>query len=79
MNADIAPVYLHNGSAKRCSMGGRAIYTPRCPPGHSGVTVAEQAQVDRTNGDIGKRRQQLNAIRNTEEPLEDNGTSANIV
>ena len=62
----ISPHCLRNNFAKRCLMNGMDIYTLSRILGHSSVTVTEQAYLDLTDEDLGKRYQHyspLNAMR----------------
>ena len=66
LNESISPHCLRNNFAKRCLMNGMDIYTLSRILGHSSVTVTEQAYLDLTDEDIGKRYQHyspMNAIR----------------
>ena len=51
----ITPHCLRNNFAKRCLMNGMDIFTLSKILGHSSVTVTEQAYLDLTDDDIGKR------------------------
>lgn len=53
----LSPHCLRNNFAKRCLMNGMDIYTLSKILGHSSVTVTEQAYLDLTDEDIGKRYQ----------------------
>lgn len=53
----ISPHCLRNNFAKRCLMNGMDIYTLSRLLGHSSVTVTEQAYLDLTEEDIGRRYQ----------------------
>lgn len=53
----ISPHCLRNNFAKRCLMNGMDIYTLSRLLGHSSVTVTEQAHLDLTEEDIGRRYQ----------------------
>lgn len=66
LNESISPHCLRNNFAKRCLMNGMDIYTLSRILGHSSVTVTEQAYLDLTDEDLGKRYQHyspMNAIR----------------
>lgn len=54
---DITPHCLRNNFAKRCLINGMDIYTLSRILGHSSVTVTEEAYLDLTDEDIGKRYQ----------------------
>ena len=57
LNDSLSPHCLRNNFAKRCLMNGMDIYTLSKILGHSSVTVTEQAYLDLTDEDIGKRYQ----------------------
>lgn len=57
LNEKLSPHCLRNNFAKRCLMNGMDIYTLSKILGHSSVTVTEQAYLDLTDDDIGKRYQ----------------------
>ena len=58
----ISPHCLRNNFAKRCLMNGMDIYTLSRLLGHSSVTVTEQAYLDLTDEDIGKRYQHYSPV-----------------
>ncbi len=58
----ISPHCLRNNFAKRCLMNGMDIYTLSKILGHSSVTVTEQAYLDLTDEDIGKRYQHFSPV-----------------
>ena len=62
LNEDISPHCLRNNFAKRCLMSGMDIYTLSKILGHSSVTVTEQAYLDLTDEDIGKRYQHYSPV-----------------
>ena len=62
INETITPHCLRNNFAKRCLMNGMDIYTLSKILGHSSVTVTEQAYLDLTDEDIGKRYQHYSPI-----------------
>ena len=53
----LSPHCLSNNFAKRCLMNGMDIYTLSKILGHSSVTVTEQAYLDLTDEDLGRRYQ----------------------
>jgi len=57
LKESITPHCLRNNYAKRCLMNGMDIYTLSRILGHSSVTVTEQAYLDLTDEDLGKRYQ----------------------
>ncbi len=57
LNESITPHCLRNNFAKRCLMSGMDIYTLSKILGHSSVTVTEEAYLDLSEEDIGKRYQ----------------------
>ena len=57
LSETITPHCLRNNFAKRCLMNGMDIYTLSRLLGHSSVTVTEQAHLDLTEEDIGRRYQ----------------------
>ena len=57
LNDGITPHCLRNNFAKRCLMNGMDIYTLSRILGHSSVAVTEQAYLDLTDEDLGKRYQ----------------------
>ena len=62
INENITPHCLRNNFAKRCLMNGMDIYTLSKILGHSSVTVTEQAYLDLTDDDIGKRYQNFSPV-----------------
>lgn len=62
INDKISPHCLRNNFAKRCLMNGMDIYTLSKILGHSSVTVTEQAYLDLTDEDIGKRYQHFSPL-----------------
>ena len=58
----VSPHCLRNNFAKRCLMNGMDIYTLSKILGHSSVTVTEQAYLDLTDSDIGKRYRNYSPI-----------------
>lgn len=58
----ITPHCLRNNYAKRCLMNGMDIYTLSRILGHSSVTVTEQAYLDLTDEDLGKRYQHFSPL-----------------
>ena len=58
----ISPHCLRNNFAKRCLMNGMDIYTLSRILGHSSVTVTEQAYLDLTDEDLGKRYQHFSPL-----------------
>ena len=64
LNERISPHCLRNNFAKRCLMGGMDIYTLSRILGHSSVTVTEQAYLDLTDDDLGKRYQHYSPVAN---------------
>ena len=62
LNERITPHCLRNNFAKRCLMNGMDIYTLSRLLGHSSVTVTEQAYLDLTDEDIGKRYQHFSPV-----------------
>ncbi|MBE6703113.1 MAG: site-specific integrase [Ruminococcaceae bacterium] len=55
LNDNISPHCLRNNFAKRCLMNGMDIFTLSKILGHSSVTVTEQAYLDLTDEDLGKK------------------------
>jgi integrase/recombinase XerD len=55
LKESISPHCLRNNFAKRCLMNGMDIFTLSKLLGHSSVTVTEQAYLDLTEDDLGKR------------------------
>lgn len=53
---------LRNNFAKRCLMNGMDIYTLSRILGHSSVAVTEQAYLDLTDEDLGKRYQHYSPV-----------------
>lgn len=64
LSETITPHCLRNNFAKRCLMNGMDIYTLSKILGHSSVTVTEQAYLDLTDEDIGKRYQHFSPVLN---------------
>lgn len=62
VNEKLTPHCLRNNFAKRCLMNGMDIYTLSKLLGHSSVTVTEQAYLDLTDEDIGKRYQHFSPV-----------------
>ena len=62
LNDSITPHCLRNNFAKRCLMNGMDIYTLSRLLGHSSVTVTEQAYLDLTDEDLGKRYQHYSPV-----------------
>ena len=62
LSEDISPHCLRNNFAKRCLMNGMDIYTLSRILGHSSVTVTEQAYLDLTEEDLGKRYQHYSPV-----------------
>ena len=62
VNENLTPHCLRNNFAKRCLMNGMDIYTLSKLLGHSSVTVTEQAYLDLTDEDIGKRYQHFSPV-----------------
>ncbi len=62
LKEDISPHCLRNNFAKRCLMNGMDIYTLSRILGHSSVTVTEQAYLDLTEEDLGKRYQHYSPV-----------------
>jgi len=62
LNTEISPHCLRNNFAKRCLMNGMDIYTLSRILGHSSVTVTENAYLDLTDEDLGKRYQHYSPI-----------------
>ncbi len=58
----ITPHCLRNNYAKRCLMNGMDIYTLSRILGHSSVSVTEQAYLDLTDEDLGRRYQHYSPI-----------------
>lgn len=55
LSGSITPHCLRNNFAKRCLMNGMDIFTLSKILGHSSVTITEQAYLDLTDEDMGKR------------------------
>ena len=64
LSENISPHCLWNNFAKRCLMSGMDIYTLSRLLGHSSVTVTEQAYLDLTDEDLGKRYQHFSPLAN---------------
>ncbi len=62
MSESITPHCLRNNFAKRCLMNGMDIYTLSRLLGHSSVTITEQAYLDLTDEDLGKRYQHYSPV-----------------
>ena len=62
LNSKISPHCLRNNFAKRCLMNGMDIFTLSRLLGHSSVTVTEQAYLDLTDEDMGKRYRNYSPI-----------------
>ena len=62
LKENVSPHCLRNNFAKRCLMNGMDIYTLSKLLGHSSVTVTEQAYLDLTDEDIGKRYQHYSPL-----------------
>lgn len=62
LNEKISPHCLRNNFAKRCLMSGMDLYTLSRLLGHSSVTVTEQAYLDLTDEDLGKRYQNFSPV-----------------
>ncbi len=62
LDESITPHCLRNNFAKRCLMNGMDIYTLSRILGHSSVTVTEQAYLDLTDDDIGRKYQNYSPI-----------------
>ena len=62
LNEKVSPHCLRNNFAKRCLMNGMDIFTLSKILGHSSVTVTEQAYLDLTDEDIGRRYQNFSPI-----------------
>ena len=62
LNENITPHCLRNNFAKRCLMNGMDIYTLSRILGHSSVTVTEQAYLDLTDEDLGRRYQHYSPV-----------------
>ena len=64
LSEKISPHCLRNNFAKRCLMSGMDIYTLSKLLGHSSVQVTEEAYLDLTEEDIGKRYQHYSPVTN---------------
>ena len=62
LSESITPHCLRNNYAKRCLMNGMDIYTLSRILGHSSVTITEQAYLDLTDEDLGKRYQRYSPL-----------------
>lgn len=62
INEKITPHCLRNNFAKRCLMNGMDVFSLSKILGHSSVTVTEQAYLDLTDEDIGKRYQHFSPV-----------------
>ncbi len=62
LSETLTPHCLRNNFAKRCLMNGMDIYTLSKILGHSSVTVTEQAYLDLTDEDIGRRYQNFSPM-----------------
>ena len=62
LDENISPHCLRNNFAKRCLMNGMDIYTLSRILGHSSVSVTEQAYLDLTDEDLGKRYQHYSPV-----------------
>lgn len=62
--SNVSPHCLRNNFAKRCLMSGMDIYTLSRILGHSSVMVTEQAYLDLTDNDLGKRYQHFSPLNN---------------
>ena len=62
LSENITPHCLRNNFAKRCLMNGMDIFTLSRILGHSSVTVTEQAYLDLTDEDLGKRYQHYSPV-----------------
>ena len=62
LDESISPHCLRNNFAKRCLMNGMDIFTLSRILGHSSVTVTEQAYLDLTDEDLGKRYQHYSPV-----------------
>lgn len=62
LNEKVSPHCLRNNFAKRCLMNGMDIYTLSKILGHSSVQVTEQAYLDLTDEDIGRRYQNFSPV-----------------
>ena len=62
LNEQYTPHCLRNNFAKRCLMNGMDIFTLSKILGHSSVKVTEQAYLDLTDDDIGKRYQSFSPL-----------------
>lgn len=64
LSEKVSPHCLRNNFAKRCLMSGMDIYTLSKILGHSSVQVTEEAYLDLTEDDIGKRYQHYSPVAN---------------
>ena len=64
LNDTLTPHCLRNNFAKRCLMSGMDIYTLSKILGHSSVKITEEAYLDLTDDDLGKRYQHYSPVRN---------------
>ena len=62
LDETITPHCLRNNFAKRCLMNGMDIYTLSRILGHSSVTVTEQAYLDLTDDDLGRKYQHYSPV-----------------
>ena len=62
INESVTPHCLRNNFAKRCLMNGMDIYTLSRILGHSSVSVTEQAYLDLTDEDLGRRYQHYSPV-----------------
>ena len=62
LKESISPHCLRNNFAKRCLMNGMDIFTLSKILGHSSVTVTQEAYLDLTDEDIGKRYQHFSPV-----------------
>ncbi len=62
LSEKISPHCLRNNFAKRCLMSGMDIYTLSKILGHSSVTVTEEAYLDLTEDDIGRRYRNFSPV-----------------
>ncbi len=64
LNDTLTPHCLRNNFAKRCLTNGMDIYTLSKILGHSSVKITEEAYLDLTDDDLGKRYQHYSPVRN---------------
>ncbi len=64
LSENITPHCLRNNFAKRCLMSGMDIYTLSRILGHSSVSITEQAYLDLTDEDLGRRYQHFSPVHN---------------